>query len=477
MVASEAAPFAKTGGLADVVGSLPEALAAAGQQVAVVLPRYGGIDLKNTRRVYDNLDVWFGPDRYRASVYAIEGTTTFYFVDCPPLYDRAGIYGDAEGDYPDNHIRFAVLARAALGICRSLFRPDILHCHDWQAGLVPTYLHSTFANDPTFMAIRTLFTIHNLGYQGLFPEEALPEIGLDATVFHPGGIEYWGKISLLKGGLVYSDHLSTVSPTYAREIQTPEYGFGMDGILRARGPVLSGILNGVDYTQWNPESDPLIAANYSSEDLIGKATCKRDLLAEFSLPPEAMHDPLLGIVSRFTSQKGADLIAAIAGKLALEDVRLVALGTGDAEYEELFTKLAADYPGRIAVRIGFDNRLAHKIEAGADIFLMPSRYEPCGLNQIYSLRYGTVPVVRATGGLDDTIKEETGFKFLDYTGDALLDAIRAAVALWRDPAAWQNMMRRGMVEDYSWRISAGEYTLLYHRLAGSRLNLLPLRAI
>jgi starch synthase len=466
MVASEAAPFAKTGGLADVVGSLPAALAALGHQVAVVLPRYAAIDIKSARRVYENLDVWFGPDRYRSTLYAVGDTVPFYFVDCPPLYDRKGFYGDAAGDYPDNHIRFAVLARAALTICRDLFRPDILHCHDWQAGLVPAYLHSTFANDPTFMAIRTLFTIHNIGYQGLFPEEALPEIGLDATVFHPGGLEYWGKVSLLKAGLVYSDRLNTVSPTYAREIQTPEYGLGMDGILRDRSAQLTGIVNGVDYAQWSPEHDPHIAANYSRDDLAGKEVCKADLIAEFGLPPEAREQPLAGIVSRFTSQKGADLISAIADRLAREDMRVVALGTGDAEYEALFARMAADFPGRFAVRIGFDNALAHKIEAGADMFLMPSRYEPCGLNQIYSLRYGTVPIVRATGGLDDTINEDTGFKFSDYSGEALLLAIQKASVLWRDRAAWQEMMRRGMQQDFSWRVSAREYSALYRRLAG-----------
>jgi starch synthase len=467
MVASEAAPFAKTGGLADVVGSLPAALAGLGHQVAVVLPRYGSIDVKAARRVYDNLDVWFGPDRYRSSLYAVGDKPLFYFVDCPPLYDRKSLYGDAAGDYPDNHVRFAVLARAALTICRDLFRPDILHCHDWQTGLVPTYLHSTFANDPTFMAIRTLFTIHNIGYQGLFPETALPQIGLDGTVFDPGGLEYWGRVSLLKAGLVYSDRLNTVSPTYAREIQTPEYGLGMDGILRARSGVLSGIVNGVDYAQWSPEVDSFIAANYSRDDLAGKEACKQDLIAEFGLPAEAAAEPLAGVVARFTSQKGADLIAAIADRLALEGVRVVALGTGDAAYEALFVKMAADHPGRFAVRIGFDNALAHKIEAGADMFLMPSRYEPCGLNQIYSLRYGAVPVVRATGGLDDTINEDTGFKFSDYSGEALLRSIQAAIARWHDRAAWREMMRRGMQQDYSWTVSAGEYSALYRRLAES----------
>jgi starch synthase len=467
MVASEAAPFAKTGGLADVVGSLPRALAGLGHQVAVVMPRYGSIDVKSARRAYENLDVWFGPDRYRSTLYAAGDDVPFYFVDCPPLYDRPGLYGDADGDYPDNHIRFAVLARAALTICRDLFRPDILHCHDWQAGLVPVYLHSTFVNDPTFMPIQTLFTIHNIGYQGLFPEEALPEIGLDATVFHPGGLEYWSKISFLKGGLVYSDHLSTVSPTYAREIQTPEFGLGMDGILRDRRAVLSGILNGADYSQWNPETDPYIAANYSRDDLSGKQVCKDDLIAQFGLPAAAAGEPLAGIVSRFTSQKGADLIADIADRLAREDVRVVALGTGDTDHEALFAQMAADHPDRFAVKIGFDNALAHKIEAGADMFLMPSRYEPCGLNQIYSLKYGTVPIVRATGGLDDTINEDTGFKFSDYSGEALLLSIQTAAALWRDRDAWTGIMRRGMAQDYSWRASAGEYSALYQRLAES----------
>ena len=468
MVASEATPFAKTGGLADVVGSLPGALQGLGHQVAVVLPRYGAIDLKPFRRIYDNLDVWFGPDRYRSFIYQSGEAPAFYFVDCPELFDRPGLYGDEEGDYADNHVRFAVFARAALEICRSIFRPDILHCHDWQAGMAPTYLRSPFANDPTFLAMRTLFTIHNLGYQGIFPAGALAEIGLDRTVFHPAGVEYWGKISYLKAGLVYSDRLNTVSPTYAREIQTPKFGFGMDGILRGRTSVLSGILNGVDYAAWNPETDPYIAAHYSAADLSGKQLCKRDLISAFGLPASAMDEPLIGIVSRFTSQKGADLIAEIAGRLAQEPLRLVALGTGDAKYEELFRGMAAEYPERVAVRIGFDNRLAHKIEAGADMFLMPSRYEPCGLNQIYSLKYGTVPIVRATGGLDDTINEDTGFKFSAYSGEALLEAVGAALAAWQDPAGWQARMRRGMRQDFSWNASAARYAALYEALAESR---------
>jgi starch synthase len=277
-------------------------------------------------------------------------------------------------------------------------------------------------------------------------------------------MEFFGRVSYIKAGIEFADALNTVSPTYAREIQTPEYGFGLDGALRDRAGVLSGILNGVDYAEWNPRTDPLIPAHYSSEDFTGKAVCKRKLLEEFGLPPEAAERPLLGIVSRFTRQKGTDLLAEIATQLMAEDVYLVALGTGDPEYEEFFLLMQQQHPGRIAVRIGFDNALAHRIEAGADIFLMPSHYEPCGLNQIYSLRYGTVPVVRATGGLDDTIKEGTGFKFAEYSGPALLETVRTAVRAFADRDGWQRMMRQGMHEDFSWKTSAAAYSELYRRL-------------
>lgn len=471
LVASEAVPLAKTGGLADVVGALPGALGNLGHKVAVVLPRYGTIDLKHAKRVYDSLPVWFGSDRYDTSIYRMAGEVPFFLVDCPPLYDREGYYGDSDGDYPDNAVRFAVLSRAALEVGRYIFRPDVIHCHDWQTGLVPVYLRTSFANDPTFISVSTLFTIHNLGYQGLSPKEVLPRIGLDETVFTPSGLEFFGKVSLIKGGLVYSDALNTVSKAYAREIQTEEEGFGLDGVLRARKDVLYGILNGVDYSEWNPETDPNIAARYSEADLSGKAVCKRDLMAEFGLGAEAFAEPLIGIVSRFTVQKGADLIAEVADRIADMGVRIVALGTGDADYEKLFLSLAERHPGRIAVRVDYDERLAHKIEAGADMFLMPSRYEPCGLNQIYSLRYGTVPIVRATGGLDDTIDVDTGFKFTDYSGAALLSALELARTVYRDRRDWEAMMRRGMKKDFSWKTSAAEYSSLYQRLASQiRLN-------
>jgi starch synthase len=466
MVSSEAAPLAKTGGLADVVGALPAALREAGDEVAVVVPRYGSIDLKGARRVYDDIAIYLGLTRHDVVIYQAPAEFPFYLVDCPPLFDRKGFYGEAGMDYPDNHIRFAVFARAALAVARVLFRTEIFHCHDWQAGLVPALLRSSFSTDPTYLGVKTLFTIHNLGYQGLFPKTALAEAGLDPAVYRPDGLEFFGQISYIKGGIAFADALNTVSPTYAREIQTPEYGFGLDGALRARAGVLSGILNGVDYQEWNPEIDTYLPARYSAGDLTGKRICKQHLIEESGLPAAAIERPLIGIVSRFTRQKGTDILAEVAGQMVAEDLYLVALGSGEPEYETFFRHLAEEHPGRIALRIGFDNALAHRIEAGSDLFLMPSRYEPCGLNQIYSLRYGTVPVVRATGGLDDTIDEGTGFKFAEYSGQALLGAVRAAIRAFSDEIGWQEMMRRGMRKDFSWKASAASYSALYRRLLG-----------
>jgi len=361
-------------------------------------------------------------------------------------------------------VRFAVLSRAALAVARRVFRPRILHCHDWQTGLIPVYLRTVFAYDPTFIGMRTLFTIHNLGYQGLFPPTVLPQIGLDRRVFNIDGLEFFGKVSYMKGGINFSDAISTVSRRYATEIQTEEYGFGLDGALRARASALHGILNGVDYSQWNPETDRYLAAHYSADDLRGKRVCKLDLVKQFRLPAAAMDRPLLGVVSRLTSQKGTELILEIAAELAADDLYLVVLGSGDADYEASLREAAAAHPEHIAVRIGYDEALAHKIEGGADMFLMPSQYEPSGLNQMYSLRYGTVPIVRATGGLDDTIEDGTGFKFEDYAARALLAAIRAASTAFQDRKGWEAMMRRSMLKDYSWRVSASEYAALCQRL-------------
>src|SRR5437588_5760632 len=329
MVSSEAAPLAKTGGLADVVGSLPSAVQFFGDEVAVVIPRYGSISLKTTRRVYDWLPVHFGAARYDVSIYQAPAEYPLYLVDCPGLFDREGFYGEAGEDYPDNHIRFAVFARAAMTVARALFQTEIFHCHDWQSGLLPAYLRTTFATDPSFLGCKTLFTIHNLGYQGLFPKTAMAEVALDASVYRPDRMEFFGKLSYIKGGIAFADALNTVSPTYAREIQTPEYGFGLDGALRDRADVLSGILNGVDYREWNPATDLLIPARYSAGDLSGKRVCKEHLIGEFGLPAAAMDRPLLGVVSRFTRQKGADILAEAAGLMMAEDMYLVALGSGE----------------------------------------------------------------------------------------------------------------------------------------------------
>jgi len=468
MVASEAVPFIKTGGLGDVIGALPAALRARGEEVAVVLPFYKEATAPESRLLWRNHPVWLGHVCHPVNIHVAENRgVLYYLVQNQALFCRQGVYTDPEGkDFPDNHIRFAVLSHAALDLVRHSMRPQVIHCHDWQASLVPVYLRTILAGDPTFMGIKTLLTIHNLGFQGLFPPTALAEVGLEMNLFRIDAMEFFGKVNFLKGGIIFSDALSTVSRRYAEEIQTPELGFGLDGVLRSRREDLTGIPNGADYSVWNPETDPHLAANYSAADLSGKRICKKDLLQQCGLPTDRLDWPLIGIISRFTDQKGFDLLAEIADELTAEDLFLIALGTGQPEYEDLFRNLARKWPAKVAVRIAYDDLLAHKIEAGADMFLMPSRYEPCGLNQLYSLRYGTVPIVRATGGLDDTIDESTGFKFNEYSGRALLAAIRAALALFQDRQRWEQRMKNGMAKDFSWDASAAQYSALYKKLAG-----------
>jgi len=461
MVAAEASPFAKTGGLGDVLGALPAALARRGEDVAVVLPLYRTAKIGLHERILSNVPLTMGPHQLFASVdVQVHNDVRYYFVDCPRLYDRAGIYGEGGVDYPDNHIRFGLLNLSALAIARTVFPARIFHAHDWQAGLLAAYLRTNFAGDPTFFGSKCILTIHNLGYQGNFPRTALGDLGLDPVHLHTEGIEFYGQLSFLKAGIVWSDAITTVSPTYAREIQTPEFGYGMDGLLRARSNVLTGILNGVDYGEWNPETDPHIPARYSAEDFSGKQVSKLALLEEMGLPADAQL-PLIGIVSRLVEQKGFDLVGPALAELIDEDFRMVVLGSGEWRFEEMFRTLAQSRPDRFAVRIGYDEKLSHGIEAGSDMFLMPSRYEPCGLSQIYSLRYGTVPIVRATGGLDDTVDDETGFKFQAYSPAALAEAIRAALKAWRDQDAWRLRMRRGMAKEHSWDDSAQEYQKIY----------------
>jgi starch synthase len=467
MVASEATPFAKTGGLADVLGALPPALAERGEQVAVVLPGYRENRYPHpTREAYRSLWIPIGPGYMVDIQQTTDRGVSYYFVRCPALYDRDGIYGTSAADFPDNHLRFAALSMAAVGVARNLFRPDVLHLHDWQAALTPVYLREQFRGDPTFLGVKTLLTIHNLGYQGIFGPQVLPQIALPPALMNPDQIEFFGRVNFLKAGIAWSDAVSTVSKGYAREIQTPEYGFGLDGFLRRHGPV-TGIVNGVDYNEWNPEHDPHIARSYSARDLAGKRSCKQALLAEYGLPLDNPDRPLIAIISRFAAQKGFDILADAASRLLQEDLNLVVLGSGDLAYETMFRALAEAYPEKVGLRVGYDNGLSHRIEAGADMFLMPSRYEPCGLNQIYSLKYGTVPVVRATGGLDDTIDNGTGFKFRDYSGDALLEGVRQALNAFENQEQWVRRMRRGMEKDFSWSASAGEYVELYRRLVAN----------
>jgi starch synthase len=472
-VASECVPFSKTGGLADVVGVLPRSLAAAGHQISVFVPRYRHTHISEERTVVQSITVPFD-DRYRfCSILSGAGYpgVRFFFVDYPPYFDRDGLYGTSSGDFPDNAERFALFCRAVLEGSKILGVPDIFHCHDWQSALLPILLRTQYDEDPAFNNTGTVFTIHNMGYQGLFPPEILPLLTLPWDLFTITKMEYFGNVNFLKGALAYSDWVTTVSRKYAQEIQTSEFGFGLDGVLKERAQTLTGILNGVDYEEWNPETDRSTAAHYSPDDLSGKRECKQDLFASFGMTNADPNVPLIGIVSRFAAQKGFDLIGQIVDRLALEDVLLTVLGSGDRLYEEMFLRLSRQVPHKIAVKIAYDNALAHKIEAGADMFLMPSRYEPCGLNQIYSLKYGTVPIVRATGGLDDTIdpwdprtKKGTGFKFQEPTGEALLRTIHQALQLYRDQTSWQRLMRNGMSKDFSWRSSAREYIRVYERV-------------
>jgi starch synthase len=471
-VASEGVPFSKTGGLADVVGALPKALAALGHQVEVILPRYRTTPQGATVPGAQSLTLPLGVGNRYAAVQdaGCAHQVRTWLIDCPEYFDRDGLYQQKGVDFPDNALRFAAFSLAALeALKRRPAPPDIIHCHDWETALLPVYLRNTYSHDPYFAATSVVFTLHNLGYQGLFPPAILPQISLPAGLFTIDGLEYYGMVNLLKGGIIFSDYLTTVSRKYAEEIQTAEFGYGLEGVLRSRADCLEGIVNGVDYAEWDPATDKLLAANYAPGDLEGKSACKRALLEKMGVENPVLGRPVIGIVSRFASQKGFDLIAAIAEQLAALDLYVVALGTGEPAYEKLFRTMAEKYPAKFLVKIAYDNTLAHQIEAGSDMFLMPSRYEPCGLNQIYSLKYGAVPVVRATGGLDDTIEpfdgeNGTGFKFEEYSPRALLAAIDEALQVYATPKAWDRLVQNGMQKDFSWTTSAREYARIYQSL-------------
>ncbi len=477
----EAVPFAKTGGLADVAGALPRALAERGCDVRVVLPAYRAIDRgKFEFRPAGSAEVPVG--RERAPVQFLEsrfpGSAVPVYLVAHDLFDRPGLYGEGGGtDYADNLERFTVFGRGVQALMRHLaWRPQVVHCQDWQTALLPVWLR-TEPQDPVFAEAATLFTVHNLAYQGLFPAERLPVTGLGPDLFTPRGLEFYGRINLLKGGLVFADLLSTVSEQYAREIQTAEFGCGLEGVLRERAPDLVGILNGVDYAAWDPSVDRLIPARYTPDDVSGKQACKADLQRTQGLAVDPA-TPLVGMITRLADQKGLDLVAATLDVILGLGAQFVLLGAGDPQYHTLFQGLHDRYPDRVAVTLGFDDGLAHRIEAGADIFLMPSRYEPSGLNQLYSLRYGTVPVVRRTGGLADTIVDATpeaaargdanGFVFNGYSPDPFLDAVKRALWAFRDPRAWRRLQQVGMGQDFSWTRSARRYVDAYRRATAAR---------
>ncbi len=472
---SEAAPYAKTGGLADVAGALPRALAKLDVEVKVILPRYRGERAGAVGRCVDErVDVPFAFGTKVAAIYADEYKgVPFYFVDAPEYFERPGIYGpNPNEEYPDNVERYAFFSRAVIEWARRLDPPPhLIHCNDWQTGFIPLYLRTAYREEPRLQRTKTLFTIHNIGYQGLFSPTLLERFGLSPEVYRTeGGIEFYGQASAMKAGIVFATAISTVSRKYAEEIQTPEYGYGLDGLLRARAMRLVGILNGVDYEEWNPATDPFIVAPYSLEDMSGKRLCKADLLRTMGLP-EDLERPVIGSISRLVAQKGFDLVREAADGLLRAGVVYVLLGSGARELEEFFRDWQRAHPDRIGVYLGFHNELAHKIEAGADMFLMPSRYEPCGLNQIYSLKYGTVPIVRATGGLDDTIepfdpttRSGNGFKFVEYRADHLLAALERALEIYADPPLWRACMENGMRADFSWDRSAAQYRELYERV-------------
>lgn len=449
---SEVVPFAKTGGLADVAGSLPIALGELGVDVRIIMPKYASVKVKGDEAVVGrNIKV--------------------YFVENDDYFKRKELYGDKFGDYHDNLDRFSFFCREAVERCKKEgFSPDIIHCNDWQTALIPVYLNTAYKYDPLFEKTKTLFTIHNMAYQGLFNKEEFPKTGLDWELFSINYFEFYDKVNLMKAALVYSDAISTVSPTYAKEILTKEYGCGLEGVLKTRSKAIYGILNGIDYDIWDPEKDPKIFKKYSAQNPDEKYVNKEMLQKEagFKIDRDI---PMIGMISRLADQKGFDLLARIIDDLLSMKVQFILLGTGENKYHVLLEKMAKAHQKNTSVNLRFDAMLAQKIYAGCDIFLIPSRYEPCGLGQMISFKYGAVPVVRQTGGLKDSVKEfdpktreGNGFTFTDYNADHFFASIKRAVAVYRNRAVWAELVKKVMKLDFSWKSSAEEYIKLYERM-------------
>lgn len=480
-VASECVPYVKTGGVAEVVGALPKELVRQGHRVTVYLPLYRQVQkhlpLKDRRIAIRSLTIPFS--YYNRFVTVMDGGAPdgvqFYFIDCPELFDREFLYETASGDYADNAERFGLFCRAVLDATKLLGVPDAFHIHGWPAGVLAVLLRTVYYFDPVLKNVACLLTIHNSDRQGWFPRETVEKLLLPWDVYTPDRAEFFGTFDFLKGGIVYSDAITTVSRKYAEEIQTQEFGNGLEGVLRSRAQDLHGILNGVDYQVWNPTTDSKIAGHYTPERLEGKLACRKDLLHAFGASPVAEGTPVVGMVSRLATQKGYDLLAQIFDQLVQENLFLVILGTGEPYYENLLRSWQERFPHKVAVAITYDETRAHKVLAGSDMILMPSRSEPCGLNQIYGMKYGTVPVVRATGGLEDTVQEwsaeaetGTGFRFNDYRPDELLQALRRAGAVFAEKKQWQKLMRNGMARDYSWTTPAKEYVQVYEEIVRRR---------
>jgi starch synthase len=472
VISPEVFPFAKTGGLADVAGALPEALSKKGHNASVILPFYQLVQKNGFKPAVfkKNLSVRINnrEEPFNLLVLKHNGVNA-YFIDKKEYYDREFLYGTPKGDYADNAFRFGFFAKAVLASIPHIGRQDIFHCNDWQSGLVPMYMKNFYKDDPLLKKTKVLFTIHNTAYQGLFIREVVPYLDIAWDLFTPTGLEFWGKLSFMKAGLLYADAISTVSKGYSKEILTPEFGYGLDGLLRTKQDILYGIVNGVDYSVWSPANDKFIARRFNEKDLSGKAECKKDLAKVFGIRYDAKR-PLLGMITRLAEQKGIDLVSNIM-KDIVKIADFVILGFGDEKYNTIFKDLAKRYKGKVGASIKFDNALSHKIEAGSDMFLMPSRYEPCGLNQMYSLKYATVPVVRAVGGLDDTIenfnsytKKGNGFKFKDATNETFLGAIKEAVAMFKNKRLWDALLKNCLACDFSWESSAEQYLKLYKNL-------------
>jgi starch synthase len=462
LVTSEVTPFSKTGGLADVCGALPAELEKAGHEVVVISPLYRGVRAHGPERAPFRLRVPVG----RVVDAGVARLGRHWFIDHEPFYDREGLYGSAEGDYEDNAARFTLLARGAMELLGAIgFEPDVVQAHDWQAGLVPVYMRTIYADE--FAQAKSVMTIHNLGYQGVFWHLDMPVFGLDWSLYNWRQLEFYGKVNLLKGGIVFADAITTVSPTYAKEIQTKAFGCGLEGVLAERADRLSGILNGIDMAEWDPSADPHLPATFSSKDPAGKAACKKALQARMKLPPRD-DAPVIGFVGRLVEQKGVDLLVRAAEFLAQLDLQVAILGSGEARFQGPLQRLGALYGEKLSVEIAFDAALAHLIEAGSDFFVMPSRYEPCGLTQMHSLRYGAVPIVRRTGGLADTVEDgKTGIVFENYSSDALVEAVERALSLWAKPKDYAKVQRAGMKVDSGWPQRAAEYVELFERITGA----------